>query len=409
MNIKINPKKLSGKVTVPPSKSVAHRMIIAAALAEGKSVISNLYPSVDILATIGAMRALGADISFENNTAVINGIEKVPEKAVLDCCESGSTLRFLIPVACALGVNAEFHGHGKLPERPITPYLEEFPKHGIVFDYNNTMPFSVSGKLTAGKFYISGGISSQFITGLLFALPLLEGDSEIILTSHLESKPYVDITIGCLKNFGCEVTETEQGYFVRGGQKLTAFSGAVEGDYSQEAFFEVANSLGSDIEISGLNEKSFQGDKKIIEICREIVYNKGNSLKAFNLDCSDIPDLVPILTVLASFCEGISHITNVARLRIKESDRLEAITDCLNKIGGKVTAFEDRLEIEGVKSLRGGEVEAYNDHRIAMAMAVAATRCEDTLTILGAECVRKSYPDFFEVYRSLRGSFQVIN
>lgn len=403
MDIKITPGKLTGKVTVPPSKSVAHRMIIAAALAKGKSVISNLYPSVDILATIGAMKALGADIIFENNTAVVNGIEKVPENAVIDCCESGSTLRFLIPVACALGVNAQFIGRGKLPQRPITPYLEEFPKHNVTFDYNNTMPFSVSGKLSAGKFYISGGISSQFITGLLFALPLLEGDSEIILTSHLESKPYVDITIGCLKDFGCEIEETEQGYFVKGGQTLKAFSGAVEGDYSQAAFFEVANSLGSDIKIEGLNVNSFQGDKKIIEICREIVYNKGNGLKAFDLDCSDIPDLVPILTVLASFCQGKSHITNVARLRIKESDRLAAMTDCINKIGGKVTAFEDSLEIEGVKSLKGGTVQAYNDHRIAMAMAVAATRCENPLAIIGAECVSKSYPDFFDVYRSLGG------
>ncbi|WP_295213251.1 3-phosphoshikimate 1-carboxyvinyltransferase [Ruminococcus sp.] len=410
MNVTIEPKKLSGKVTVPPSKSVAHRMIIAAALAEGTSEISNLYPSVDILATMDCMRQLVAKIDFSGDTAVITGVKAVPEKAELDCCESGSTLRFLIPVACALGAETTFIGRGRLPQRPITPYLEEFPKHGVTFDYDNTMPFSVSGKLTGGKFYVDGGISSQFITGLLFALPLLEEDSEIVLTSHLESKPYVDITLGTLKDFGCEVVETESGYFVKGGQAYKPFSGVVEGDFSQAAFFEVANAIGSDIEISGLNEKSFQGDKKIVEICREIVYNKNSSLKPFEpfeIDCSDIPDLVPILTVLASFCEGKSRIYNVARLRIKECDRLAAMADCLNKIGGKVTEFADSLEIEGVKSLNGGVVDSYNDHRIAMSMAVASTRCEGKLTINGAECVRKSYPNFFEVFENLGGEFIV--
>lgn len=403
MDIIINPKKLSGKVTVPPSKSVAHRMIIAAALADGRSEISNLYPSADILATMDCMRNLGAQIDFSGDTAVINGIGNAPETASLDCNESGSTLRFLIPVACAMGVKTEFIGSGRLPQRPITPYLEEFPKHGITFDYNNTMPFSVSGKLMGGKFYVDGGISSQFITGLLFALPLLEEDSEIVLTSHLESKPYVDITLGTLRNFGCEVTENENGYYIKGKQKYKPFCGVVEGDYSQAAFFEVADALGSDIEISGLNVNSFQGDKKIVEICREIVYNKNGVLKPFDIDCSDIPDLVPILSVLATFCEGKSRITNVARLRIKECDRLSAMAQCLNKIGGKVTEHSDSLEIEGVGTLEGGEVESFNDHRIAMSMAVAATRCKGSLKINGAECVRKSYPDFFEVYEKLGG------
>ena len=408
MDIIINPKKLSGKVTVPPSKSVAHRMIIAAALAEGRSEISNLYPSADILATMDCMRNLGAQIDFSGDTAVINGIGNVPETASLDCNESGSTLRFLIPVACALGVKTEFIGSGRLPQRPITPYLEEFPKHGIAFDYNNTMPFFVSGKLTGGKFYVDGGISSQFITGLLFALPLLEEDSEIVLTSHLESKPYVDITLGTLRDFGCEVTENENGYFIKGKQKYKPFCGVVEGDYSQAAFFEVADALGSDIEISGLNVNSFQGDKKIVEICREIVYNENGVLKPFDIDCSDIPDLVPILSVLATFCEGKSRITNVARLRIKECDRLSAMAQCLNKIGGKVTEHSDSLEIEGVGTLEGGEVESFNDHRIAMSMAVAATRCKGSLKIKGAECVRKSYPDFFEVYEKLGGDLSIV-
>ena len=410
MDIKITPRKLQGKITVPPSKSVAHRMIIAAALANGKSVISNLFPSVDVLATMDCMRALGAKIDFEGDTAVIDGIKNVPDKAVLNCHESGSTLRFLIPVACALGVNAEFVGQGKLPQRPIKPFVEEFPKHGISFDFSksksgDTLPCSVSGELTSGQFEIDGGISSQFITGLMFALPLLNGDSEIILTSHLESKPYIDITTGVLRSFGCEISETQNGYSVKGNQRLKPFSQAVEGDYSQSAFFYTANALGSQIEINGLNEKSVQGDKAIVGICEQFTRSHG---EPFEIDCSDIPDLVPILSVLACFCKGKSRITNVARLRIKECDRLAAMEDCLNKIGGKVKSGADYLEIDGVDSFKGGEVNAYNDHRIAMSMAIASTMCEQPLIIRGAECVRKSFPNFFDVFKSIGGEFTEI-
>lgn len=408
MDVKIKPKKLHGSVTVPPSKSVAHRMIIAAALADGISTISNLSPSVDILATMDCMRSLGAGIDFENNTAVIEGMITPPDKAVLNCHESGSTMRFLIPVACALGVNAKFIGEGKLPQRPITPFVEEFPKHGISFEFEKSdcsLPCSVLGKLTSGRFEIDGGISSQFITGLMFALPLLQNDSEIILKSHLESKPYIDITMGVLKDFGCEIVETNTGYFIKGGQKLKPFSGDVEGDYSQSAFFYVANALGSDLKINGLKPKSFQGDKAIVEICGSFI---SSNQKPFQIDCSDIPDLVPILSVLACFCKGKSRIENVARLRIKECDRLNAMEDCLNKIGAKVTGGADFLEIDGVDQLKGGEVDAYNDHRIAMAMSVAATMCNEPLVIHGAECVRKSFPDFFDVYKSLGGEVEEI-
>lgn len=408
MDLKITPKKLRGEVVVPPSKSVAHRMIIAASLAEGTSVISNLYPSVDILATMDCMRALGAKIDFDQNTAVIEGIKNIPEKAVLDCHESGSTLRFLIPVACALGVSTEFLGSAKLPQRPITPFQTEFPKHGIAFDFGKaesgcTLPCSVSGKLTAGVFEIDGSISSQFITGLMLALPLLEGDSEIRLTSELNSKPYIDITLGVLREFGGAVEETEHGYFIKGNQKLKPFSGRVEGDYSHAAFFRVANSLGSELNILGLNDKSLQGDRRIMDICDDFDRSGGAS---FEIDCSDIPDLVPVLTVLACFCKGKSRITNVARLRFKECDRLAVTAECLNAMGGKVTVHEDSLEIEGVGSLKGGEISGNSDHRIPMSMAVAATRCENPLVIRGAECVRKSFPDFFEVYAALGGEVE---
>lgn len=407
MDIKIIPNILSGKVSVPPSKSVAHRMIIAAALTDGTSTISNLFPSVDITATMDCMKALGAKISFSGDTAVIEGIRSVPDKAVLNCHESGSTLRFLIPVGCALGVNAKFIGSGKLPQRPLTTLLNELPKHGASFVLPNNgenLPLIVNGKLTGGRFYVDGNVSSQFITGLLFALPLLDGDSEIVLTSPLQSKPYVDITIGVLRDFDCEINETESGYFVKGNQRFKPFSGAVEGDFSQAAFFYTANTLGSSIEICGLNENSLQGDKRIAEICKCVAVNGS----AFELDCSDIPDLVPILSVLGCFCKGKSRITNAARLRIKECDRLAAMEDCLNKIGGKVKSLPDGLEIDGVGSLKGGEVECFNDHRIAMSMAIAATRCENPLILRGAECVSKSFPNFFEVYKSLGGIFEEI-
>lgn len=407
MDIKITPKKLRGRVEVPPSKSVAHRMIIAAALAEGTSTISNLSPSVDILSTIDCMRALGAEISFEADTAVIKGIANIPDKAVLNCNESGSTMRFLIPVACALGVNARFIGSGKLPQRPITPFVEEFPKHGIAFAFEEngaSLPCSASGKLTAGRFEIDGGLSSQFITGLLFALPLLDGDSEIFLTTALNSRPYVDITLGVLRDFGVKVTETESGFSIKGNQRFKAFSARVEGDYSQAAFFRVANSLGSELEIIGLSENSLQGDRVIMEICDKFDKNR----EPFEIDGADIPDLVPILTVLACFCKGTSRITNVARLRFKESDRLNVPAECLNAIGGKVTVGEDYLEIEGVGTLRGGEIDGHNDHRIPMSLAIAATMCENPLVIRGAECVRKSFPDFFDVYRALGGDAEEV-
>ena len=409
MDIKIIPSKLRGSVSIPASKSIVHRALISAALADGVSVISNVTFSQDIYATIDALKAIGAEIEVSGNTVTVKGLsENTPETADINCAESGSTLRFLIPVTSALGISAVYSGRGRLPERPITPYIRELSEKGIHFDYNNTMPFTVSGKLRSGIFKLEGNVSSQFVTGLLFALPLLENDSEIVLTSRLESKPYADMTISCLDKFGVKISETGNGYYIKGGQKYKPVSLTAEGDYSQAAFFEAANALGSDIKIAGLNEKSYQGDKKIIEICREIVYNNSTDLKPFRIDCSDIPDLVPILAVLGTFCKGRSYITNAARLRIKECDRLAAMAYNLNEIGGRITELTDGLVIDGVDSLDGGTIDGFNDHRIAMATAIASTRCANPLIITGAECVSKSYPDFWEDFRALGGIFEVI-
>lgn len=412
MDVRIFPKKLSGRVVVPPSKSVAHRLIICASFAKGRSVIQNIYPSKDIIATVKAMEAFGAKISLENTRAIVDGIEDCGNisTAVADCNESGSTLRFLIPVAAALGIETTFTGNlkSKLPTRPITPYIEELPKHNVTFEYENRMPFKVRGKLTGGKFKVRGDISSQFVTGLIFAASLLDEDSEIEITSHLESKPYVDITVNAMKSFGVEVCETKKGYYIKGGQKYKPCDLVCEADYSQAAFYYVMNSLGSKIDICGLCEQSAQGDKKIVEICEKIVYNENGGLNPFRLDCSDIPDLVPVLTVLAAFCEGESEIYNVARLRIKESDRLAVISECLNKLGARVEAFEDRLVINGVCELSGGVVDGHNDHRIPMSMAAASVMCNSPLTVLGAECVSKSYPNFWEDFKSVGGDFEII-
>ena len=406
MDIKITPSKLKGKVEIPSSKSMTHRMLICAALADGTSAVYNISFSKDIYATIDALKSLGADISVSGNTVTVKGIDKKSEKADIDCCESGSTLRFLIPISCALGTEAAYYGKGRLPERPITPYIRELSKKGINFDYNNTMPFTASGQLTAGKFELEGDISSQFITGLLFALPLLDGDSEIVMLSPLESKPYADMTIKCLEKFGIEVTETQNGYFVKGNQKYISQNTAVEGDFSQAAFFYVANVLGNDIEICNLDPDSYQGDKKIVEIIENLCYNN-NQPQGFEVNAMDIPDLVPILGVLGTYCENKSVITGAQRLKIKESDRLQTTSDAINNLGGHVEITEDGLEIFHAE-LSSGIVDSCGDHRIAMSAAIAATICEKEVIIKNADSVEKSYPDFFEDYKNLGGITNVI-
>lgn len=410
MNIRITPSMLEGTVSIPASKSYAHRAIICAALADGCSEISGVTMSKDITATIEAMKALGAAVEqVSEDTLRVSGVSGIPAAADIDCNESGSTLRFIIPIAAALGVESRFFGRGRLPQRPIDIYTRELGNHGITFDYDHTMPFGISGKLTSGKYYIEGDVSSQFITGLLFALPLLEQDSEIIITTEkLESKPYIDITAECMKKFGITVEETAEGYHISGGQKYLPCSLKVEGDYSQAAFFFTANALGCGINVENLVPESVQGDKKILEIISEMCYNGTDELKSFNADCSDIPDLVPILTVLGCFGTERSVIYNAERLRIKESDRLKAISETLNALGGRVTVTDDGLLIDPITELHGGEIDSFGDHRIVMSAAIAALKATGDITIKGAEAVEKSYPDFFRDYNKLGGKANVI-
>ncbi len=417
MNVRIKPSKLIGRVNAPSSKSFSHRMLIAAALAGGVSEISNISASEDIDATVGALAALGAKIFREGNTYTVMGIKTPAASAVIDCRESGSTMRFIIPIAAALGCSCEFRGKGKLPERPITPYIRELGKNGaVITKTEGVMPFVMNGTLKGGDYVLEGDISSQFITGLLFALPLCSGNSVIRLASKLESKPYADMTVEALSRFGITIDESEDKdglpvYRIRGGQKYRSADVSVEGDYSQAAFYFAANALGSEIKVDNLSEKSVQGDKKILEIIGGISYNKINDsglrrLPAFSADVSDIPDLVPILAVLGCFTDGVSRITGAKRLKIKESNRLEAIASALENIGGKITVGDDSLEIEPVDGFHGGVIDGCNDHRIVMASAIASTMADGEITITGAEAVAKSYPDFWTDFASLGGNIE---
>lgn len=405
MNIKIQPNILNGDIKVPPSKSISHRALIAAAFADGESKIYNLLDCVDTTATIEALTALGAEIKQNKECTIVKGFSKTTDFADIDCHESGSTLRFLMPIAAALGCHSIFRGSANLPNRPITPYFDQFQKHGVKF-MTDKMPYEMNGKLTGGVYEIAGNISSQFITGFIFALSLLDEDSTIKITSPLESKPYVDLTIDAINHFGVTVEEKDNEYFIKGGQIYKNTDYTVEADMSQAGFFCVAKAIGGTLSINGLNENSRQGDREILHIVKKYEQTDG---KCFDINASQIPDLVPVLTVLACFTDGTSYIRGCERLRIKECDRLAAISTELNKLGAKIKIENDTLVIEGVKNLSGGECDSWNDHRIAMSLAVASQRCTSPLIINGAECVNKSYPGFWEDFKSLGGVYDVIN
>ena len=385
----IRPRLLRGAVTPPPSKSMAHRCLIAAALAEQESQITNLADSQDMIATRGCLAAL----------------KKAGEGfPLLDCGESGSTLRFLIPVALSLRGGGRFIGRGRLMERPQKPYFDLFDEKGISYGQKDGV-LTIEGTLTAGEYRLAGNVSSQFITGLLYALPLLEGNSEIILTTPLESKGYVDMTLEVLEQFGIRVENQNYARFViPGSQKYQARDMNVEADWSQAAFWYGAIALGSELEVEGLNPKSTQGDMVIVSQFLRLT-QPGD----VELDVSQCPDLVPPLAVMAAVRSGTTRIVNAARLRIKESDRLATVTATLNALGAQVEEHPDRLTICGLDRLNGGvTVDCCSDHRIAMMAAIAATRCAQPITLLGAECVNKSYPNFWEHYRMLGGDIDVL-
>jgi len=427
--VKITPTELKGQISVPPSKSISHRTLICASLARGESTISNISLSDDILATINGIKALWAKVNYIKSNSnggtydvvvVGNGFPEI-QKSTIDCMESGSTLRFLIPVALLAGKEVTFTGRGRLAQRPLDVYCRIFENQGINYCTGpEGLPITFSGKLKAGIFYVRGDVSSQFISGLLFSLPLLESDSEILVTTPMESKGYVDLTIDVLKKYAIDIDNHNYEYFrVKGNQSYKPANCSVEGDYSQSAFWLVAGILNGNISCANLNPNSLQGDKIIVSILTEMgaaLTLDGNSINAqtsqttgITIDASQCPDLVPPLAVLGALSKNTTRIVNAGRLKIKESDRLKALSTELGKLGAKITEFPDGLEIHGRDLLEGGTVDSWNDHRIAMAMAVAALRCKNPVIIKNSDSVKKSYPNFWNEFRKLGGIIDEFN
>ncbi len=416
MNVIIKPSKLTGDVIIPPSKSLSHRAIIAASLAKGKSTITNVLFSKDILATIDAMEACGAKITKYEDSLEIYGIEKViRNKSIIDANESGSTIRFMIPIALTNNEPITFVGHNNLVNRPLDVFYEIFDNQNIEYkrEDNKYLPLYVNGGLKPGKYNIRGDISSQFITGLLYALPLLNGDSEIIITTNLESKGYIDLTLDILNMYGIEIiNDNYERFIIKGNQSYKPCDYEIEGDYSQSAFFLVADMLGANINLLAMREDSYQGDKKIIDDIKSFGGNvsfdnkilKANGMpKGCTIDFSQSPDLGPALTVLAALSDGHSSFINAKRLRIKECDRITCMADELNKIGCIVKENPDGMEIDGVKDINPIEFDSHNDHRVAMALSMICLVSKKEFKILNAECVSKSYPNYWNVFESLGG------
>ncbi len=411
---------LSGSIPAIASKSMAHRYMIAAALADSPSFVSCHSTSEDIEATKACLEAMGAVFEEKEGGFVVTPVDisKMSDGMKLPCKESGSTFRFLLPVAARFGKEASFLQEGRLPQRPLSPLYEEMTAKGMEMAKQGENPFWLKGQLKSGEYRLAGNVTSQFISGLLFALPRLDGDSKIILTSKLESKLYVDMTLAVLEQFGIDIIIEDNCYIVKGGQTYHAKDGNVEGDWSNAAFWLVAGAIGkSPITTSGLLLDSLQGDRKVAKILEEfgaeVTYNNDSvtvtpaKMHGIKIDAMDIPDLVPILAVAASFAEGDTEIYNAARLRLKESDRLKTVTEVLNSLGADIEEKEDGLIIHGVDMMKGGTVNAMGDHRIAMMSAIAAIRCKGSVIIENAEAVNKSYPTFFTDYEALGGKVEI--
>lgn len=394
MDIIIKPTKLRGTITAIPSKSQAHRLLICAAFADRETRLYCPDTNRDIEATADCLRALGADILRDAGGYTVFPIQSIPQSAALPCRDSGSTLRFLLPVVGALGVDATFQMEGRLPQRPLSPLWEEMERMGCTLTRPTECTIRCQGKLNSGVYTISGGVSSQFITGLLLAFPLISGKSQLEITGKLESAPYVTITLKAMEQFGVMV----RNFSVAGNQDFTSpGTVTVEGDWSNGAFFLAAKALGNNVTVTGLRADSPQGDRAAAGLLPGLE-------KKLIIDAADIPDLVPILAVTAA-CKQGAVFTNIGRLRLKESDRVASVIGMIEALGGQAQADDTTLTVYGT-GLTGGTVDAKNDHRIAMSAAIAATACREDVIILGAQCVEKSYPRFFAEYRKLGGRYE---
>lgn len=421
--LEIRPSKLSGSVNIPPSKSMAHRALFCAFLSDGKSQIDNIELSEDIISTCRVIEALGGEIQVLDSSflgrkkLLVHGKGSVSIKNYkINCGESGTTARFVIPVSRLCEESAAIDGSGKLVSRPFNAFFPVFEKCGIEYEiHNNKLPLTLNGRLRAGDYFLPGDISSQFISGLLLALPLLDESSTIQITTPVESAAYIDMTISMQNNFGVEVhfDKKENKLIIPGCQKYIAQKYSVEGDWSQAAFWIAAGIMSGPIYISGLNKESIQGDKVIENLVKSMGGNvswkndclvaQRSTLRGICIDVSQCPDIAPILAVLGSICEGRMEIMNASRLRIKESDRIKAIVTELTNIGGKLIEQRDGIIIDGVSKLKGGHCKSWNDHRIVMSSAVATTMCDNNVIIEGVSAVNKSYPSFWEHFVSLGG------
>ena len=422
MDVKLENTPLCGRIRAISAKSDVHRFLIAAALSDGLSSLSFTTLSADIAATLGAIKALGAAIDLSGSdgeyTAKIQGIRKAQSGCVIDACECGTTARLCLPVAAALTDGFTLSGKAGLAARPFADLVAAMHCGGATAD-SDRLPIRVRGRLRGGDYQIRGDVSSQYISGLLFALPLCEGDSRIRLTSPLVSAGYVDMTLDTLARFGVCIKQEKDGYFVPGGQRYTAVSHyTAEGDWSGASFWLSAGALGGDVCVYGLDPASRQRDREIltylraagaaVEVDGDAVRVRGGRLRATTVDGHDIPDALPVLAALLACADGTSVITGGARLKFKESDRLQTTVDLLRALGADADATGDGFILRGRQSLAGGDCSAANDHRIAMSAAVLACRTQSGITIRGAEAVDKSYPTFFHDYQKLGGKCHVI-
>ena len=408
----VNRSDYSGDTIAVPSKSQAHRLLIAAALKKGRTVVRSVGDSDDVNATIRCLNALGASIEKVRNDAVVFGIGKVRAGMLLDAGESGSTLRFLLPVSAALGAECTFTGRGRLLQRPNAALCSALNKNGVMTD-----GISVKGCLKPGDYTIDATVSSQYISGLLLALPLLGGDSRILFSGDPVSKNYIDMTIEVLTSAGIRYKRVRKGFFIPGHQEYRLPDEVVcEGDWSGAAFMLTAGALGKKTSVRGLNVRSLQGDRRILDVLRSSgaqITEKGDRIEVcsdkkipFEVDLQNIPDLAPVLAVLAATLPGKSRLKNVNRLQIKESDRLAAIQEMLSAAGIGSKKERDDLVIFGGKPICG-RFDGKNDHRMVMSSVLLAGICEGESVVTDAEAVKKSYPGFFEDYAKIGGNFHV--
>ena len=394
MDITITPGKLNGSITAIPSKSQAHRLLICGAFSDSETTLFCPQTNQDIEATVACLNHLGADIKRTENGYHIVPVTEIPDAATLDCGESGSTLRFILPIVCALGIKTTIHMSGRLPKRPLSPLWEELERMGCTLSKPTENTVCTTGRLHTGEYTVAGNISSQFITGLLFATALLNGESKITVIGKLESKPYVDMTKQVLELFSVHT----QGLTVTGSYPfITPGNIMVEGDWSNGAFFMAANHMGNQITVNNLNHHSAQGDRVIADI----LITKDHYPV---IDATDIPDLVPILAVYFASKNG-AKFTGIRRLRLKESDRVASVCSMLSALGISTSADENTLIVNS-GTFTGGTVDACGDHRIAMAAGIAATVATGAVTILNAHCVAKSYPAFWQEYERLGGKYE---